>query len=189
MFIYNFFKSVFSWTGFFQKNANIIFLGLDNAGKTTLLYMLQTDRFTQTDSTIHPHQAEITIGNIQFNSYDLGGHMQARKTWSEYAGTVDGIIFMVDAADRNRIAESKKELQSLLKMPELQNVPFVVFGNKIDKKDAFKEEELRQILELEFHATYGKDAAQKNQGVRPIEVFMCSVMKRVGYEDGFNWLS
>jgi len=40
MFIYNFFKSVFSWTGFFQKSANIIFLGLDNAGKTTLLYML-----------------------------------------------------------------------------------------------------------------------------------------------------
>ena len=55
---------------------------------------------------------------------------------------------MVDAADRDRIAESKKELDSLLEMPELATVPFVVFGNKIDKKDSFKEEELREYLGL-----------------------------------------
>ena len=72
--------------------------------------------------------------------------MQARKTWSEYCGTVDGIIFMVDAADRNRIQESKNELESLLKMPELANVPFVIFGNKIDVKNSLKEEELRDIF-------------------------------------------
>ncbi len=46
MFIVNFFKGIFDWFGFFQKSANIIFLGLDNAGKTTMLYMLQSDRFT-----------------------------------------------------------------------------------------------------------------------------------------------
>ncbi len=86
----------------------------------------------------------MTIGNIRFNSYDLGGHLQARKTWSEYCGTVDGIIFMVDAADLSRLAEAKKELDSLLQMPELQNVPFVIFGNKIDKKESLKEEEMRE---------------------------------------------
>lgn len=158
MFVVNFFKGVFEWMGFFQKNANIIFLGLDNAGKTTMLYMLQSDRFTQTDSTIHPHQAEVTIGNIRFNSYDLGGHLQARKTWADYCGTVDGIIFMVDAADLTRIPEAKKELDSLLEMPELQNVPFVVFGNKVDKKDSLNEQEFREALGLPFHQTYGKDA-------------------------------
>ena len=119
--------------------------------------MLQSDKFTQTDSTIHPHQAEVTIGNIRFNSYDLGGHLQARKTWREYCGQLDGIIFMVDGADRERIHESKKELDSLLEMQELQTVPFVIFGNKIDKKEALKEEELREALGLHFHQTYGKD--------------------------------
>ena len=93
--------------GFFQKSANIIFLGLDNAGKTTLLYMLQSDRFTQTDSTVQPHRAEVTIGNIRFNSYDLGGHKLARKTWTDYCGTVDGIIFMVDVAATDRLPEVK----------------------------------------------------------------------------------
>ena len=151
MFIVNFFKGVFEWAGFFQKNANIVFLGLDNAGKTTLLYMLQNDRFTQTDSTIHPHQAEVVIGNIRFNSYDLGGHMAARKTWENYYASVDGIIFMVDAADRERLPEVKKELDELMAMKELEEVPFVIFGNKIDMKDAVSEEELREVLGLHFH--------------------------------------
>jgi GTP-binding protein SAR1 len=143
MFIYNFFKSGLEWLGFFQKSANIIFLGLDNAGKTTMLYMLQSDKFTQTDSTMHPHQAEVTIGNIKFNSYDLGGHSQARKTWREYAGSVDGIVFMVDAADLTRLPEAKQELENLLNMQELKDIPVCVFGNKVDKKEALKEEEFR----------------------------------------------
>jgi len=92
---------------------------------------------------------------------------------------------MVDAADHDRLAEGKKELDSLLQMPELQNVPFVVFGNKIDKKDSLKEEELREALGLHFHSTAGKDINAKNPNTRQIEVFMCSVMKRVGYADGF----
>ena len=96
---------------------------------------------------------------------------------------------MVDDADRERIPEAKRELDSLLEMTELQNVPFVVFGNKIDKKESFKEDELREYLGLHYHVTYGKDPKQKNPGARPIEMFMCSVMKRVGYADGFQWLS
>ena len=64
---------------------------------------------------------------------------------------MDGIIFIIDAADRDRIPEAKKELDSLLEMKELEGVPFVVFGNKIDKKESFKEEELRDYLGLHFH--------------------------------------
>ena len=74
-------------------------------------------------------------------------------------------------------------------MQELQNVPFVIFCNKIDKKEAFREEEIRELLGLPFHNTYGKDPNSKNPGARPVEIFMCSVMKRAGYSDGFEWLS
>ena len=151
MFIVNFFKGAMEWLGFFQKSANIVFLGLDNAGKTTMLYMLQQDRLTQTDSTLHPHQAEVTIGNIRFNSYDLGGHDAARRTWTDYCGTLDGVIYLIDAADSSRLQESKTELDKLLQMPELANVPFVIFGNKIDKREALKEEEIREIMGLPFH--------------------------------------
>ena len=116
--------------------------------------------------------------------------MQARKTWREYAGTVDGIIFMVDAADNNRLLEAKQELESLLVMPELQNLPVVVFGNKVDKKEAVKEEEFREIMGLQYHLTKGKDPNNFNPSARGnIEVFMCSVKGRAGYSDGFSWLS
>ena len=73
-------------------------------------------------------------------------------------------------------------------MPELANVPFVVFGNKIDKKEALKEDEIREMFGLQFHQTYGKDASTRNEGNRPIELFMCSVVRRAGYQNGFEWL-
>ena len=97
---------------------------------------------------------------------------------------------MVDAADQNRLGEAKAELDSLLQMPELQNLPVVVFGNKVDKKEALKEEEFREIMGLPFHLTKGKDPNKLNPGARcNIEVFMCSVKARAGYGDGFTWLS
>lgn len=93
----------------------------------------------------------MTIGNIRFNSYDLGGHDAARRTWTDYCGTLDGVIYLIDAADSSRLQESKTELDKLLQMPELANVPFVIFGNKIDKREALKEEEIREIMGLPFH--------------------------------------
>ena len=75
-------------------------------------------------------------------------------------------------------------------MPELKDRPIVVFGNKVDRKEALKEEEFREVMGLPFHLTKGKDVNNYNPGARyNVEVFMCSVKARAGYSDGFNWLS
>lgn len=122
---------------------------------------------------------------------------------------------MVDAWDRGRFQESKNELDSLLTDEALANCPVLILGNKIDKPGAASEDEIRNFFGL-YQLTTGKVRLTKYapsrvgqplnpkkklfcllQGKvsraelsgRPLELFMCSVLKRQGYGEGFRWLA
>jgi GTP-binding protein SAR1 len=142
----NFFKNVLGYPGLWNNKANLLFLGLNNAGKLTLLYMLKNDRMTQTLLTIHPHSEELKMGNICFNTFDLGGHQTAHKIWKDYFLPVDGIMFLVDSSALECFPDVREELEGVLKTPALASIPIAVLGNKIDIKGAASEEEPKEAL-------------------------------------------
>ncbi|XP_069055352.1 small COPII coat GTPase SAR1B [Pleurodeles waltl] len=187
--IYSGFSSMLQFLGLYKKSGKLVFLGLDNAGKTTLLQMLRDDRMGQHVPTTHPTSEELTIAGMTFTTFDLGGHAQARRVWKNYLPAINGIVYLVDCIDHERLMESKQEMDALLTDETISNVPILILGNKIDKPEAISEERLRELFGLYGQTTGKGKVASKDLSSRPLEVFMCSVLKRQGYGEGFRWLS
>lgn len=187
-FVVKFFQDILYKLGLWKKNAKIVFLGLDNAGKSTLLSVLKTGRVTQLDPTKHAHSEHLTIGSVNMNAFDLGGHEAMRKIWREYFPKIDAIVYLIDAADPSRFQESKAEFDRIINTSEIGKIPILVLGNKIDKMGAVSEDELRLALGLAQQTAFG---VQKVDTVneKPVEVFMCAVVKKTGFTEGFKWVT
>lgn len=150
-------------------------------------------RFTTFDLGGHEQGKHASDMSIHCESatvmYPLCPHSTARRVWKDYFLAVDSIVFLVDASDRSRFQESKNELDSLLGDESLSACPLLILGNKIDKQGAASEDELRNYFGL-FQMTTGKGKVSRSDlPGRPLELFMCSVLKRQGYGEGFRWLA
>ena len=128
--------------------ARIIMLGLDNAGKTTVLYKLKLGEVVTTIPTIGFNVESVQYKHINFTVWDVGGQTKIRPLWQHYFENSDAVIFVVDSQDRGRLAEAKEELDGVLNDDRLRNATLLVFNNKQDMPNAATTTEVTEKLGL-----------------------------------------
>lgn len=109
-----------------SREMRILILGLDGAGKTTILYRLQVGEVVTTIPTIGFNVEQVTYKNLKFQVWDLGGQTSIRPYWRCYYSNTDAIIYVVDSVDRDRIGISKDELLYMLRVSEEQIDSYVL---------------------------------------------------------------
>uniref|UniRef100_A0A673GDI6 ADP-ribosylation factor n=1 Tax=Sinocyclocheilus rhinocerous TaxID=307959 RepID=A0A673GDI6_9TELE len=166
----NVFTFVFSYMFYFS-------VGLDAAGKTTILYKLKLGEIVTTIPTIGFNVETVEYKNICFTVWDVGGQDKIRPLWRHYFQNTQGLIFVVDSNDRERVAESAEELSKMLQEDELRDAVLLVFANKQDLPNAMAVSELTDKLGLQSlrSRTWYVQATCATQGT--------------GLYEGLDWLS
>ena len=108
-----------------KNNFKIIILGIQNAGKTTILYRLSIGQLVKTTPTIGSNVEEISYNNIKFQAWDLGGQESMRSVWDLYYMNTDGIIYVIDSNDTDTIEDSKAQFKKLLEKNKAKNNPIL----------------------------------------------------------------
>ncbi|KAK7113988.1 uncharacterized protein [Littorina saxatilis] len=125
------------WSRLLADKARVLIVGLDGAGKTTILYKLKLDKKVSTIPTFGFHTETVpSVKGVTFNLWDVGGQSEIRSLWHFYLQDIQGLVFVVDSIDRDRFAESREELHNLLTYTEARAVPLLVLANKQDLPEA-----------------------------------------------------
>lgn len=172
----NLFSGMFSRLWGAGKEIRILILGLDGAGKTTILYKLQLGEVVKTKPTIGFNVETLQYKNIAINMWDLGGQTSIRPYWRCYYANTAAVIFVVDSTDKDRLDTARQELHAMLSEEEMQDAALLVFANKQDQEGALSAAEVSKALGL---------ADMKD---RSWSIVASSAIKGEGLTEGLDWL-
>ncbi|EDW43073.1 GM23705 [Drosophila sechellia] len=142
--ILEWFKSIF-W----KEEMELTLVGLQFSGKTTFVNVIASGQFAEDMiPTVGFNMRKITRGNVTIKVWDIGGQPRFRSMWERYCRGVNAIVYMVDAADLDKLEASRNELHSLLDKPQLAGIPVLVLGNKRDLPGALDETGLIERMNL-----------------------------------------
>ena len=162
---------------FGKKEVKILMLGLDAAGKTTILYQLKMGETVKTIPTLGFNVETIKHKNFNFTIWDVGGQDKIRVLWKHYYQNTDGLIFVVDSNDQDRIEDAAEELKKMLAEEELKDCAVLVMANKQDLNGALAPGEVcRQLKMGEI-----KGRTWRVQGT--------SATTGQGFKEGLDWMA
>ena len=160
-----------------KKDVRILMIGLDAAGKTSILYQMKMAELVKTIPTIGFNVEQLDYKGLRFTIWDVGGQDKIRMLWKHYYQNSDGIIFVVDSNDKERFETVRETLLLCLNEEELKEAALLIFANKQDINGAAAPNELTKILEMEkIHNR--KWLVQGN-----------SAISGQGLKEGLDWLA
>jgi ADP-ribosylation factor protein 6 len=133
---------------FKNKEMRVLMLGLDAAGKTTILYKLKLGQGVSTIPTVGFNVETVAYKKVKFNVWDVGGQDKIRPLWRHYYAGTQALIFVVDSSDRERVDEAKTELMRIINDREMKDSTLLVFANKNDLEDVMDIAEVTEKLDL-----------------------------------------
>lgn len=151
-------------------------LGLDNAGKTTILRKFCGEDISTIEPTLGFNIKTLQHGGYTLNFWDIGGQKSIRAYWRNYFEQTDGLIWVVDSADRIRLEQCRDALLDLLQQ---DGASLLIFANKQDIEGALSSEEIATVLELDSNERY------KN---RHWSIQSCSAVTGEGLVAGMDWI-
>eukprot|EP00761_Pharyngomonas_kirbyi_P012232 gb/GECH01012259.1/.p1 GENE.gb/GECH01012259.1/~~gb/GECH01012259.1/.p1 ORF type:complete len:186 (+),score=27.62 gb/GECH01012259.1/:1-558(+) len=134
---------------FWKQEMELTLVGLQNAGKTTLVNVISSGGYQEdTIPTVGFNMRKVSKGNVNIKLWDIGGQPRFRSMWERYCRGVSSIVYVVDAADPEKVPDAKEELQELMTKPAVAGIPLLVLGNKNDLPGALSGEEVIERLGL-----------------------------------------
>mmetsp|Transcript_36590 Transcript_36590/g.90059 ORF Transcript_36590/g.90059 Transcript_36590/m.90059 type:complete len:185 (+) Transcript_36590:199-753(+) len=159
-----------------EREMRILMVGLDNAGKTTVVKKFNGEDIDEISPTLGFNIKTMDYRGYKLNVWDVGGQKTLRSYWRNYFEATDGMIWVVDSADRRRLGDCLEELGNLLSQEKLAGASLLVFANKQDLAGSMTSEEIAQGLEL---------AGIKN---RHWSIVGCSAVTGEGLVEGVDWI-
>jgi len=152
--------------------------GLDNAGKTTILKKFNGEDIESISPTLGFNIQTLEYAGLKLNVWDVGGQKTIRSYWRNYFEQTDGLVWVVDSADRRRLRDCREELHGLLAQEKLAGASLLIFANKQDLEGALSVGEIADTLGL------GGDAFAR----RHWQIVACSAVTGAGLVGGIDWL-
>eukprot|EP00163_Fabomonas_tropica_P009138 TRINITY_DN18936_c0_g1_i1.p1 TRINITY_DN18936_c0_g1~~TRINITY_DN18936_c0_g1_i1.p1 ORF type:complete len:185 (+),score=40.96 TRINITY_DN18936_c0_g1_i1:329-883(+) len=174
-----FFKRLLQKLGISKRKVRILVIGLDNAGKSTMLNQLKPRKEVEVAPTVTMKTEEFVKGNLAFTAVDCSGAGKYRNIWAHYYKDTQAVVFVVDATDRIRMCVAKDELDAMLEHEEFKanDAPILFFANKSDVPGAAEPLECARALDL------------NRLTERTWFISASSAVTGKGLEEGFNWLA
>ncbi|XP_045158581.1 E3 ubiquitin-protein ligase TRIM23-like isoform X1 [Mercenaria mercenaria] len=156
----------------------VVILGLDGAGKTSLLFKMKNNEFITTIPTIGFNVETVEYKNVKLTIWDVGGQHKIRPLWKHYYFNTQAVIFVIDSHNNDRLIEAHSAFVKLVQEKELKDASLLIFANKQDLNPSVSIEELTEqfgLFKLCCNRSWHIQACDANTGM--------------GLQEGLEWLS